>query len=158
MLIGCGIAWSLLAGVFAIPPGHPRLNLAQPGIVRSRTGRLRAAGTGHHDFPDDALVAVALGPDHIDLPPEDQSREALFGALAECLLLFRRIDARKPDLELLVMGVKHGEGVAVTDADDFACEGGCGGLAEGKKRNTTQSDPEESSRHLRINAVGSGCL
>lgn len=46
------------------------------------------------------------------------------------------------------MGVKHGEGVAVTDADDLDGEGGRGRLPEGKKRNTTQSAIQRSLRAI----------
>lgn len=90
-----------------------------------------------HDTP----VAVVLVPDHVDLTAEDQIRKVLFGALAERLFLLWRINARKPNLELLVISVEHGDGVSVADADDFACEGGCIGLPKGKKCNASQRAP-----------------
>ena len=96
------------------------------------------------DLADDALVTVMLAPDHIDLAPEDQIREVLFGSLSEGLFLFRRVNAGEPDLELLATGIQHGDGVSVADADadadDFAGQGVGKGCSLAQRQGATQND------------------
>ena len=64
----------------------------------------------------------------------DEASEVLLRALAEGLSLLRGVDTGEADAVLDLVGVEHGQGVAVGDADDAAFEEIGGGGRGGEKQ------------------------
>ena len=71
---------------------------------------------------DHLAVAVPRVPADLDRLAGDEASEVLLRALAEGLSLLRGVDTGEADAVLDLVGVEHGQGVAVGDADDAALQ------------------------------------
>lgn len=113
------LARRLLARVLAIVPRETGADLLEAHVDGVWTCAL---AFGRVDTADDARIAVALVPEHVNRLPEHERREMLLRALAVSLPSLGRVDAGEPYAMFLVFGVEDGEGVAVGYRDDFADE------------------------------------
>ena len=105
---GAGFGFGLRVGgrgvVLLVMPREPCLEHFEIGVLAI-----------DEDRAEDALVAVALRPDHAHLAVRDETGEELPRGVSECLFLLWRVNPVKADFVLGFGGVEDRERIAVGD-------------------------------------------
>ncbi len=115
----------LFSSVVPIPPGKADRELCQSSIQRFRASIARI-GTGirrrNHDFSDDSPMVVTFFILDRNGFIEQQAEKMLFGATAKSLSQLRRVNACEPNSVAHVRGIFHGNGIAIGNIDNAACQ------------------------------------